>query len=123
MTTATHPATPAARKAEIRDIITIQYLRTGKTATAQELADWTRANPHARTRSVGWIRKALNENHGCPRGTTCREEWRARRSGGGYRVTVYQPTLEALRTMIANDPAKMPCIPTSYDADGNATSW
>lgn len=116
-------STPKARAAELRDIITIHYLQTGKDGNVKMLAKWS-------DRSVSWIRRVLTETHGCPTGCTCNEDSIQTYSRsypnmehGARKVWTYFPRRETLRKLIADNPDAMPARPTSYDAEGNPFSF
>lgn len=116
-------STPAARAAELRDIIVIHYLETGKDGSVKTLAEWS-------GRSESWIRRVLTETHGAPAGCTSFEDsvptysrsypgWQH----GATTVRVYGPTRTTLRSYIADNPDAMPARPKSYDAEGEPFSF
>ena len=116
------PKTAKARHAELRDMIIVYFLETGNAASVKDLAGRF-------DRSESWIRKALEETHHMPEGTTLREEHRATYSRnypgmrhGARKVTVYRPTVERLRQMVVADGGGM-TMPKAYDAEGNPTAW
>ncbi len=121
--------TPKARVAELRDIITVQYLSTGDPASVKELAAFTKGGWSSTPRSETWLRKVIGEAHGCPEGTSTSEEYRPTYSRnypgiqhGARPVWVYFPSRAALRKLIV-DAGAQPALPSSYDDEGNPTAW
>ena len=96
----TAPNIHTVRAAEVDRAVMDYFIRYGKSCTIKELA------VHMQ-RGDAWVRKVMNDNHGCTRGSVVSEESRESFSksypsmqAGYHKVICYQPAMESMRQMI-----------------------